>query len=95
MVEEGTFFTYEITDPLDNREDEKLMTHEGARWSDTRGQLDAIFGNRIVFFEVDPFEFWAFFVDDNPSGVRGTLEDPGTSVGDRSFLLGAGIGCGE
>jgi hypothetical protein len=39
------------------------------------------------------FDYWAFYIDGNPSGVRGSLT--GGEHYDTVFLLGGGIGCGE
>ncbi|MDJ0961301.1 MAG: calcium-binding protein [Acidimicrobiia bacterium] len=91
--EDGTFFTWEITDPADNREDKELMTGQGVRWNDTMAQVKVAYGSRVTIEYVDVFDFWLFYVDGNPSGIRGTFT--GGDHFDTIFLLGGGIGCGE
>jgi hypothetical protein len=94
IAEDGEFFTVEVSDPAGNRADKRIHTDEGLQWNDTRAQLQVIYGSRVTIEVADPFGFWLFFVDGNPSGIRGTLESNGRYYHD-VFLLGGGIGCGE
>lgn len=91
--EDGTFFTWEVYDPSDNREDKELMTGQGVRWGDTMAQLQVAYGSRVTIEYVDVFDYWLFSIDGNPSGIRGTFT--GGEHFDTIFLLGGGIGCGE
>ncbi|HEX9643150.1 MAG TPA: calcium-binding protein [Acidimicrobiia bacterium] len=94
IVEDGEFFTWQISDPLDDREDKRLITAEGLRWEDTVAQIEVIYGARATIEELDPFGFWIFYIDGDPSGVRGTVTGEGEYF-DTVALLGGGIGCGE
>jgi hypothetical protein len=93
LADPGEFFTYDVSDPANNREDKRLITADGIRWNDTVGQLEAAYGTRVTIDFDDVFMFWFFHVDGNPSGLRGFL--PGSDHFDHITLLGAGIGCGE
>jgi Ca2+-binding RTX toxin-like protein len=90
---DGEFFTWEVYDPLDDREDKELVTTLGIRWADTGAQLDVAYGNAVTTDYLDIWDLYLFYLDGDPSGLRGSFT--GGDHFDTIALLGGGPGCGE
>ncbi len=88
---EGEFFTWQV-DGFGGFADKRLVTPNGLRLGDTRGQLELLYKVLNVEF-LEPFGFWHFYAQNNPSGISGTLSDGSFGAGIQ-FMQG-GIGCGE
>jgi hypothetical protein len=81
---QGTFFSWDVI-PTAKYEDKELITPTGVRFGDTHAQLLLRYGSLTV-------NSGEFYVDGDPNGISGTLENG--SYGAKIVHLQGGPGCG-